>query len=488
MRTGIDAMMNSLDPYTVYYSESQVESYRISTEGTYSGLGAQSMNVDGFFTVAEIYKDGPADKGGLKVGDQVIAVNGKSSEGKSYDDVLQIIRGFPGTDVTLTVKRPVTNEEKNIVITRSDVDIPNVPYSGFVSEDVGYVALSTFTRFAGKNIASALRGMQEQNPEMKGLILDLRGNGGGLLSEAVDILGIFLPRESLVVTTKGKVRDRDRFYRTDRYPIDTELPIIVLTDDNSASASEIVSGAIQDYDRGIIIGQRTYGKGLVQNHREVGYNSRIKVTTAKYYIPSGRCIQSREYQDGEPKIISDDQRAVFFTSNKRQVLDGGGVAPDVTLEAPEDPALISYLKRNNLLFKYVTEYLANYQHPDTIVNLKYDDYGNFIEYLKKIGLEYTTSSEEMMTKLNETVIKEGYGDILQSELQNIQSKIDKEKEDDLQQYKAEIVSMIEEDLAQRIFFQEGKARQRLKNDSEINEAVELLGNKEKYLNLLQPKK
>jgi len=485
MRTGIDAMMNSLDPYTVYYSESQVESYRISTEGKYSGLGARSLSVDGRVTIIELYQNGPSQKAGIQVGDQIIAVNGKSAEGKSYEDVLQIIRGFPGTDVKITIHRPVTKEEKQVTITRSEVDIPNVPYSGLVSEDVGYIALSTFTRNAGNNIASSLRGMLEEKPGLKGLVLDLRGNGGGLLAEAIDILGIFLPKGSPAVSTKGKVMDRDKSYKTRRTPIDTELPIIVLTNKNSASASEIVSGAIQDYDRGVIMGQRTFGKGLVQNHREVGYNSRIKVTTSKYYIPSGRCIQSREYENGEPKFIPDEERAVFYTKNKRPVLDGGGVAPDIALPGPEDPPFIKALKRDHLMFKYLNKYVTEKPLPDSITELTFTHYDDFLKYIETRSFQYMTATEKKLDEIKKVAEKEGYLEGMLSDIEVLEQKIETEKEDDKEQYKADIIKILEEDLAKRLFYQEGKTRQRLKDDPEIEQAVSLILDVEKYNSILK---
>ena len=350
MRTGIDAIMNSLDPYTVYYSESQVESYRISLDNKYDGLGASSKEVDGKVTVVEVYKDGPSYEAGIQVGDQISSINGQSTKGRSYEDVTAFLRGFPGTSLQIGVFRPEEKKTHNFEITRSAVDIPNVPYSGMVSDEVGYITLTTFTQEAGKNIAKALRKLRAENSDLRGLVLDLRNNGGGLLSEAIDILGIFLPKESLVVTTKGKVRERDQAYRTRRTPIDIDMPVVVLINKSSASASEIVSGAIQDYDRGVIMGQRSYGKGLVQNQQEVGYNSRIKVTTSKYYIPSGRCIQSVAYENGEPKDIPDSEREVFKTKGGRPVLDGGGVTPDVKLDAFEPSEILQSLDENNWIF------------------------------------------------------------------------------------------------------------------------------------------
>lgn len=481
MRTGIDAMMDKLDPYTVYYSESQVESYRIALDNKYDGLGIDSKDVDGKATITEIYKGGPSDEAGLEVGDQIISINGKSTKNKSYEDIIAFMRGFPGTSLALGVRRPSEKKDLNVNIVRSEVAIPNVPYSGMVSDHVGYITLTTFTRDAGKNIAKALRQLRQEN-QLNGLILDLRNNGGGLLAEAIDILGIFLPKGSPVVDTKGKVRERDQNYGTRRTPIDIDLPVIVLINKSSASASEIVSGAIQDYDRGVIMGQRSYGKGLVQNTKEVGYNSRIKLTTSKYYIPSGRCIQSVAYDNGEPKDIPDDQREVFKTKNGRPVLDGGGVTPDVKLPAPVEPDVLKTLKKDNWVFKYVNDYIEKQPEQEDMKALTFDNYDGFLTYLSKNKFDFKTASEEALAKfLDETKTDQ----LIKSEVQSIQAKVAKDKADDLTQYKEAIVKNIEIELAKRYFFQEGKAYQRLKNDSEIEAAIALLNNPSEYAKLLQ---
>lgn len=482
MRTGIDAIMNSLDPYTVYYSESQVESYRISLDNKYDGLGASSKDVDGKVTIVEIYKDGPSYEAGIQVGDEISSINGQSTKGRTYEDVVAFLRGFPGTSLQIGVYRPEEKKTHNFEITRSAVDIPNVPYSGMVSDDVGYITLTTFTREAGKNIAKALRQLRSENNGLKGIVLDLRNNGGGLLSEAIDILGIFLPKESLVVTTKGKVRERDQAYRTRRTPIDIDLPVVVLINKSSASASEIVSGAIQDYDRGVVMGQRSYGKGLVQNQQEVGYNSRIKVTTSKYYIPSGRCIQSVAYENGEPKDIPDSEREVFKTKGGRPVLDGGGVTPDVKLDPFMPSEILQSLDKNNWIFKYVNQYIKDNPEAPSMTDLSFDKYADFTAFVKKAGFKYDT---EVETALSNLLDKAKNSDELQSEVQAIKSKVEKDKADDLAEFKEEITKRIEIELAQRYHFQEGKAFQRLKNDPEIDEAIKLLGNSQRYRNLLQ---
>lgn len=476
MRTGIDAIMNSLDPYTVYYSESQVESYRISLDNKYDGLGAASEDVDGKVTIVEVYEDGPSFEAGILVGDQITSINGKTTKGRSYKDVMAFIRGFPGTSVQLGIYRPGDKKEYGFEVTRSAVDIPNVPYSGMISENVGYIALTTFTRDAGKNIASAYRKLRKEN-ELEGIVLDLRSNGGGLLSEAIDILGIFLPKDSPVVTTKGKVKDRDQKYNTRRTPIDTEMPIVVLINKNSASASEIVSGAIQDYDRGIILGQRSYGKGLVQNQREVGYNSRIKITTSKYYIPSGRCIQSVAYENGEPKDIPDDEREVFKTKNGRPVLDGGGVTPDVKLAAYTPPDILKALLKENLIFKYVNDYVKVNPTAPAMEAIVFDSYDEFVKTAKDGGFSYSTDVE---VKLEELLASTAKSENLQEEVASITKKIGQEKSDDFEEYQADIVNEIELELAKRYYFQKGKAFQRLKNDPEVEEAIKLINDSARY--------
>lgn len=483
IRTGIDAMVNSLDPYTVYYSESQVESYRLSTDDKYSGLGAASQLVNDKFTITEIYNEGPAQEAGLQVGDEVISINGQSTEGRSYQDILQFVRGFPGTSIQMAVNRPAQNKKLDVTLKRSQVDIPNVPYSGMVSDHVGYINLTTFTPNASKNIAKAWRTLRDNN-DLKGLILDLRSNGGGLLSEAVDILGLMLPQGTPVVSTKGKVRDRDQNYSTRRLPIDLDLPIVVLVNKTSASASEIVSGSVQDMDRGVIMGQRTYGKGLVQNHREVGYNSRIKVTISKYYIPSGRCIQSVAYENGEPKDIADEDREVFYTRNRRPVLDGGGVTPDIKLDLEKDADIIETLKKDHWIFNYANQYIAQNQSISDFESFTFTDYESFLSFLKKENFQYKTKEELAFQQLQESLVGSEVAN-LNIQLESINQEIEKVKADDLEQYKAKILDEIEAELAKRYFLQEGKTRQMLKNDDEVKKAIELLNDTARYNSILQ---
>lgn len=483
MRTGIDAMMNSLDPYTVYYSESQVESYRISTDNKYNGLGAASKEIDGKFTITEVYDQGPAQAAGLKVGDQITTINGESADNRSYDDVLQFIRGYPGTSLNLTINRPAEDNSYPITLTRSSVEIPNVPYAGMISDNVGYINLTTFTQNASKNIAKEFRELRK-NSELKGLVLDLRSNGGGLLSEAVDILGLFINNGTPVVSTKAKVRERDQNYSTRRLPIDTDLPLVVLVNNRSASASEIVSGSIQDLDRGVIMGQRTYGKGLVQNHQEVGYNSRIKVTISKYYIPSGRCIQSVAYENGEPKDIPDSERAVFNTKNGRPVLDGGGIIPDVKLVRTKDPEIVKALKGQHMIFKYVNDYVSDIDSLASFEAFKYDDYAGFKRFLRDNKFSYLTEAEQELAELKEAAENHEVTSI-STDISNIEKKIADLKNDDLEEYQAVIQDEIELEIVKRFFHQEGKTRQMLKNDTEVVEAIRLINDSERYQSILK---
>ncbi|MEM9849472.1 MAG: S41 family peptidase, partial [Bacteroidota bacterium] len=375
MKTGVDAMVNSLDPYTNYISESQIEGYRFITEGRYNGIGAESIKIGDFLTITELYEDQPADKAGLKVGDQIMAVDGKDARGKNAEAVEEILRGFPGTEVDLLIHRPGETGNRTITLVREEVKIKNVPYYSMLNEDIGYVALTTFTRAAGDNVADAVRDLQAESPDMKGVVLDLRSNGGGLLMEAVNVSNIFLPKNKLIVTTKGKVQEWDRSFSTLNTPVDEEIPLVVLINNRSASASEIVCGSIQDYDRGVLLGQRSYGKGLVQNHRDIGYNAKVKLTTAKYYIPSGRCIQAVEYENGEPVDIAEDKRTPFNTiNNGRVVYDGGGVKPDLVIDKDGSSNILKTLDRTHVVFDYVTQYCQGKSEMEAVDNIYFKDF------------------------------------------------------------------------------------------------------------------
>ena len=482
MRVGIDAMLEALDPYTNYISETEIEGYRYITEGKYNGVGAHFEMIDGYVTLTEPFKDSPADKAGLKAGDQIIAVDGQNAEGRSEEQVREILKGFPGTEVELTVRRPGQAKELKINMMRAEVSVPNVPYFGMVSDDIGYVALTTFTREAGRNVANAVKELQTENENLKGVIFDLRGNGGGLLTEAVNVSNVFIPKGELVVTTRGKVKDRDRSFKTLNKPVDEEIPLIVLINKNSASASEIVSGVLQDLDRGVLIGQRSYGKGLVQNTHDVGYNSKIKLTIAKYYIPSGRCIQSVEYDDGEPVDIDDAKRAKFQTRNGRTVLDGGGVSPDIKIDQDDDSEILNTLRDEFIIFKYATQYTLDHETIGKAEEFRFEKWDNFLQFLAKNNFDFNTKSEELLTDMKKRAEVDGY--LNTQDLQELEQKIIAAKKRDLEKYKAEIVDMIEKEIVSRYHYQRGKIQIGLRNDLEIVKAVELLNDQSKYNSIL----
>jgi len=483
MRTGIDAMMGSLDPFTNYISESEIEGYRFMTEGKYNGIGAISQKMGDFVTITELYEGQAADKAGLRPGDQLIAVDGKDATGKDPDAINNILRGFPGTSVELTIRRPGRSDDFKVQLVRNEVQVPNVPYHGMVADGIGYVALTTFTRDAGSNVADAVRELKEQNPGLKGIIFDLRGNGGGLLNEAVNVCNVFIPRGEVVVTTKGKVKDWDRSFSTMGQPVDIEIPQVVLINSNSASASEIVAGVIQDYDRGVLLGQRSYGKGLVQNTRDIGYNAKLKMTTAKYYIPSGRCIQSVKYKDGEPVHIPDEQRTPFKTRNGRTVLDGGGVKPDIMIEKFTDAAIVKGLLEQNLVFDYVTQFCLEHDSIPPVEAFRFTDYDGFVRFLETRKFDYDTESEKLLKKLLEESTEEGYE--LHAQVSALEAQIDASKKDALNKNKAVITDLIEKEISSRYYYQEGKIKMGLRNDLEIEEAIKLLNDKQKYQAALQ---
>lgn len=482
MRTGIDAMMESLDPFTNYISESDIEGYRFLTEGRYHGIGAVSEKMGDYVTITELYEGQPADKAGLKVGDKIVEIDGKNAAGRTSDEVNEFMRGYPGSNVQLTIERPGEKNLLKVRLVRGEVNVPNVPYSGMVSDEVAYIALTTFTREAGRNVERALEELKKEHPGLKGVIFDLRGNGGGLLSEAVNVSNVFIPRNELVASTKGKVKDWDRSFKTLNAPVDTELPLVVLINKNSASASEIVSGVIQDYDRGILLGQRSYGKGLVQNTRDLGYNAKVKMTTAKYYIPSQRCIQSVEYEDGEPVNIPDEKRAVFKTRNGRKVLDGGGISPDIYIKKPTEEGILKSLMEENLIFDYVTEFCAQHESIQQVDGFHFEDFDKFLSFLKNRNFAYESETERALQKLMVKSSLEGFD--LATNISTMQQKIEAAKQDELEAHKEEIIDLIEKEIAGRYYYQRGKVQMGLRNDEEIQEAINIIKTPARYKEVL----
>ena len=485
MKIGIDAMLNSLDPYTNYFSEAQVENYRFNTEGKYHGIGAGIKFIDGLPTVSELFEESPAYKSGLLIGDQIIGISGKAVKGKSQDEINAMMEAPGEEKLDLLIKRPGENKENAISVTRGEVDVPNVPYSGMVSDKIGYINLTIFTDQAGAHVASALQSLKKEHPEMSGLILDLRDNGGGLLREAVNVCNVFIPKNELVVTTKGKVKEWDRAFKTLQSGVDEKIPLTILVDKGTASASEIVSGVIQDYDRGVVIGQRSYGKGLVQNTRPIGYNSQVKLTTAKYYVPSGRCIQAVEYENGEPKNIPDSLRAEFKTRAGRKVLDGGGIRPDVFIDASSGSETLNQLIQQDIIFKYCSEFKVKHKEIKAIKEFKFDAYDEFKKYVTSSGFKYKSPVQKVFSELKELAAS-------QSDLKNLSIDVDalanKYKEnipDLLEQSKSLIIKQIEKEIIPRYYLQKGKIEKSLQVDEEIQVAISLLNNPDKYQSYLK---
>lgn len=482
MARGLDAMLGGLDPFTNYISETEIEGYRIQTDGKYNGVGAIGKRMGDYVTITEIYENSPAHKAGLKVGDALVSIDGQSAKGRTEEQVIEFMRGFPGTEAELMIRRPGESKEQKIKLKRDEVNIPNVPHSGIVAENIGYINLTVFTQEAAQNISNALKKLKDKNPALKGVILDLRHNGGGLLNEAVDIINIFTPKGEVAVTMKGKIQEYNQVFRTTNYPVDTDVPVVILVDNKSASASEVVSGGLQDMDRAVVMGQRSYGKGLVQNTRELGYNARIKLTTAKYYTPSGRCIQAVRYKNGEPVDIPEAERAQFKTRSGRTVQDGGGIKPDVILPFDTASGVTRALLDQNIIFDYVTEWSLKNGKPDSIETFVFNDWDGFVRYTQARNFDYETNSEKKLKELRELSAKENLA--LSADLGAMETKIKIEKKGEIARNKARIIHEIEQEIIGRYFFERGKVRKRLNNDPEVNEAIKLLNDVGRYKAIL----
>ncbi len=483
MRQGMDAMLEGLDPFTNYISETDIEGYRYQNDGKYNGVGAVARQRGEWVIISDIYESSPAKKCGMKVGDEIIAIDGQNAKGRTDEAVLEFLRGFPGTSAKIKVRRPAEgNKEITLTLERADVTIPNVPHSGFVAEGIGYINLTTFTQEAGRNIGEAFKRLKEKDANMKGLVLDLRDNGGGLLIEAVNIVNLFVPKGELVVATKGKVPEKNYEFKTTNTPFDTEIPIVVLINKRSASASEIVSGALQDLDRAVLMGQLSYGKGLVQNTADVGYNAKIKLTTSKYYIPSGRCIQSTRYKNGEPVEIPESERAQFKTRNGRVVFDGGGVKPDVYLPKDSLSGVTKALIDQFVVFDYATKFAVETPGIDSIELFDFKDWEGFKTFAQTKNFAYESNSEKKIKELKTTAQREQWG--IDAELIAIENKVKAEKSGEMERSREKIMREVEQEVVGRYHYQRGKVRKSLVNDPEVREAIQILNDPARYKKVL----
>ena len=480
IKVAIDAMLASMDPYTNYFPESQMEDVKLQLLGQYGGVGAMIMQRGDSIFISEPYQGLPADEAGLKAGDRIVSVDGQSTHGKTTADVSSAMRGQAGTDVVLRVEREGKEFERTV--TRREIKLPNVPYYGYVGpkHDYGYIKLDEFTTDAAKHVREAFVSLKKEKPGMKGVILDLRGNGGGLMNEAVDIVNIWVPRGTLVVETKGKVASKNMKSHTRLAPEDTEIPVAVLIDNSSASASEIVSGSLQDLDRAVVVGQRSYGKGLVQNILPMPYNSQMKVTVSKYYIPSGRCIQAIDYshrdEQGRAVKVPDSLKTAFKTRAGRTVYDGFGIEPDVEVEPEYMSNLGIALAQKLSVFDYATQYCRT--HPTLaspsefeITDSLYDD---FCRFLKEKKLTYNTATEHMIKQLREVAAQEKYDTAIEQQLKLMEAALEKEKQGDLQKHREEVCEMLKAELLVRYYYDRGRIEGALKNDKAVLRAVEEL--------------
>ncbi len=488
IKTGINSMLATLDPYTNYIPEDNIEDYRTMTTNQYGGIGALIGRRNKKNMVLMPYKGFPAYKSGLEIGDEITKINGIDISEKDTGEISKLLKGQANTDVLLTVKRYGSKKAFDVSLKREKITINNVPYFGMVTADIGYLKLQDFTTEAGKEVKEAVIKLKEEGA--KKIILDLRDNPGGLLGEAVNVSNVFVEKGSLIVNTKGKVTDWNKAYKALNNPTDSEIPLVVITSSRSASASEIVAGVIQDYDRGVLVGEKSYGKGLVQTTRRLSYNSQLKVTTAKYYIPSGRCIQAIDYsnrnEDGSVGKIPDSLKVAFKTQKGRTVYDGGGVTPDLPVTREYLAPISISLINNSLLFEYANKYKFEHEkiRPAREFELSSTEYHAFIKWLTTKEYDYTTKVESTIEALKEVSKEEKYFTEIESQITALHNKVKHNKASDLMKFKSQIKSMLEEEIASRYYLQDGMIETSFDDDLDIQESVRILNNTAEYNKIL----
>lgn len=489
MKKAIDAMLASMDPYTNYYPESDMEDVKMQLLGQYGGVGALiHQDEEKNIFISEPYEGLPADKAGLKAGDRIVAVNGESTEGKTNADVSSAMRGQAGTNVSLRLERD--GKEFDVNITRAEIKLPNVSFSGMVEGNIGYVRLDEFTQDAAKNVREAFVALKREHPDMQGFILDLRNNGGGLMNEAVDIVNIWVKQGELVVKTIGKVKAKNTLNFTRMDAEDLNIPVVVLINEHSASASEIVSGSLQDLDRAVIIGERSYGKGLVQNILPMPYNSQMKVTVSKYFIPSGRCIQAIDYsrhdENGRAVKIPDSLKTAFQTRNGRTVYDGFGIEPDVEVEHSLSSLVTVALFNKRLFFSYANKFVK--EHPTIAPAREFkitdDIYQDFVNFLSDKSYEYTTYTERLIEEMRKVAEDENYIDELKHQLDALETNFKAAKKDDLIRNREDVSQYLRDEILVRYYYQKGRIEGALDDDPDIKKAVEILSNRAEYNKIL----
>ena len=491
IRTGIDQIMKTLDPYTVYIPESDIEDYRMThISAEYGGIGALVMQRDGAIVISEIYEGFPAQKSGLQVGDKILSVNGTMVKDRKVDDVSSLLKGQKGTSLKMTVQRDGEASPLEKQIIRDEIKFPNVPYFGMINDNTGYIKLNQFLENSSDEVRSALVALK-QNAGMKQVILDLRGNGGGLLKDAVEIVNLFVEQGQKIVSQKGKIREMNVEYLAQKEPVDKDIPVVVLVDRGSASASEIVTGAMQELDRGVIIGQRTFGKGLVQQTYNLSYNTLLKVTIAKYYTPSGRCIQALDYThrnaDGSVERVADSLITEYKTRNGRSVYDGSGIFPDIYLEKKNYSNVSVALGVNYFYYDYAGEYFRKHASIANARDFKLTEpeYDNFVSFVDGKKYDYTEKTERMLEELKKAAEKEKNFTAIKSEYEALKNKLMAEKGQDIKIHHEEIKELLESEIVSRYSYQKGRIESGFKYDKEVARAVEVLNDKSLYTAILK---
>jgi len=493
IQSGVDEMCNSLDPYTDYITEENMADYRTQTTGRYGGIGAIIGTRGDWVTITDPYEGFPAAKAGLRAGDKIISIDGKLARKLMSDDVSRMLKGKAGTSVVVKVSRQEADgkeKEETYTLTREEIKIKNVPYYGTIGKDIGYIRLTGFTEKASSEVRNALNLLIAKN-KIKGLVLDLRGNPGGLLNEAIAIANVFVDKNVQIVSTKGKTEDQNKEYPTLNDPVDTKIPMTILVDGGSASAAEIVTGSMQDLDRAVVIGQRTYGKGLVQSTHSLPYNAKLKITTAKYYIPSGRCIQAINYAergaDGSVRRKADSLKVAYKTLGGRTVYDGVGIDPDIKIEPEKLSQIGIALITKNLMFDYATDYRAKHEAIGSAKKFELTDkeYDEFVDYVNKQGFSYETRSEKLIDALKETAEKEKSFGAIENDYETMKKAMQHDKTKDLYKEKKQIKGILEEEIASRYTLNAGRIEASFKNDEEIAKAVEVLNDPVKLNSILK---
>ena len=480
-REGVDAMLEALDPYTVYVPEEEQEDFRMMLSNTYGGIGAviYKSDVNGNVLINEPYANSPAAKAGLVCGDEIEAIDGETTHGLTSGECSDKMRGKPGTEVRFRVKKlrggPTwkAGETIDVTVTRERISLPSIEYVGMLDDSDGYILMSKFTEGVGQGIRDGYNTLKKQG--MKRLVLDLRSNGGGLMNEAVNIVSLFVPKGSVVVTSKGRVAGSEQVYKTTTDPVDLDIPIVVLVDSGSASASEIVSGALQDLDRATVIGTRTYGKGLVQSIRPLPYDGQLKVTTAKYYTPSGRCVQAIDYshrnEDGSVGHIPDSLTHEFKTAHGRTVRDGGGITPDYEVKGHKYSRLTYSLVVNGITDQYAMKYVREHEALPSVEDFHFTEYDDFVAFAKDKEFDYRSSARAFFDEMKKTLAEDGLADAMSSELDALQKSLEMDKETFLRLKKDEIVPFLEEEIAVRYWFQQAGIKVRIRYDDQLKEAL-----------------